>query len=231
MTDGVYVLRKTFSRSETKRIQYALADLSTFSLVQRFILSKIKQRLNVKWLHVGFSRFSDNNNYDAQAFHRDVKPHWLVRGNYPNIYTIICYLDTASLSFMFNDVIDVNPGDVVVFNSTNLHKANDITGRHGKRRRVLQYFHAFFDKSEMKLFHKDHIFHEHTPGQTFGHILGHDVLNIIGASFPISRAVVEYLNLATFFNYTNLKPFKYLTNLQPGSEVATIDGVPCYRYF
>ena len=109
-------LNNIFSEKEIKDIQDCIGNKeninSCFEKHQSNILSKIKDKLNISYMSIGLARLSNNNNNDAQNYHRDIKISNNYKGEYPNIYTIICYFDDASL-LMGNETINSKPGDGV----------------------------------------------------------------------------------------------------------------------
>jgi hypothetical protein len=218
------VLNDIFSQEEIKSIQDCIGNKSDikscFDECQSNILSKIKKKLNVNYMNVGLARLSNNNNNDAQSYHRDVKPKWNYNGTYPNVYTIVCYFDDASLS-IGNNIIISKPGDIIIFNSTNLHKANNIDIFKNKQRRVLQYFHVFFDKDEEEMFYKNHSFCEHIDGTK--------EMKYLTYLFDV-KFIFEYLNIGRFINNSGCDKM-FMTNIKKDSYVTTIDGIKYYNYF
>ena len=101
------------------------------------------------------SRFSNNNNStDAAVFHSDVY-NFTPEKEIP-LYTALCYFDKAQMELIPNShlkpnaplieewkkavVIDLNPGDILVFNARLVHRGvNYSTGN----RRLLQVFEVF----------------------------------------------------------------------------------------
>jgi len=219
-----FVLKNIFSEEEIKNIQECIGNGAKIKLCfencQTTILTKIKQRLNVDYMSVGLARLSNNNNNDAQSYHRDVKPSFYYKGDYPNVYTIVCYFDEASLS-MGNETIVSKPGDIIVFNSTNLHKANNITIFENKQRRVLQYFHVFFDKNDEYEFEKNHSSCEHIDGTT--------LMRYLTYIFDL-KFLFEYFNISRFINYSDCNKL-FSTNVKNDSYVTTIDSIKYYNYF
>jgi hypothetical protein len=217
-------LNNIFSEKEIKDIQDCIGNKeninSCFEKHQSNILSKIKDKLNISYMSIGLARLSNNNNNDAQNYHRDIKISNNYKGEYPNIYTIICYFDDASL-LMGNETINSKPGDIIIFNSTNLHKANNIQIFENKQRRVLQYFHVFFDENDKDEFYKNHSFCEHIDGTKMMKYLTY---------FVDVKFLFEYLNMSRFINYSNCNKL-FSTNIKNDSYVTSIDGIKYYKYF
>jgi hypothetical protein len=216
------VLDNIFSDDEIHMFQECLGDgdgskvPDCFTKYQSIILFRIKDALGVDTMSVGMARISNNNNIDAQHFHRDVKLKWNhTYDKYPDVYTVIIYFDNASL-LMGNDIINSKPGDVIVFNSTNLHKAHNILSV--PRRRVLQYFHVFFDENERNNFYKHHSFCEND-------------VNIFFRTIKFLRIYSEYYNLSRVVNNSNCNKELFMTNIKESSYITTIDGIKYYNYF
>jgi len=218
------VLNDIFSKEEITNIQDCIGNTDKikkcFERCQSNILSKIRSSLNVNYMSIGLARLSNNNNNDAQSYHRDVKPAFWFQGTYPNVYTIICYFDDASLS-MGNDIIVAKPGDIVIFNSTNLHKANNIEIYENKQRRVLQFFHVFFDEKEEEDFYKNHSFCEHVDVN--------EIMKQLTYFFDI-KFMFEYFNISRFINGSQCNK-SFITNRNEDSYVTEIDGIKYYTYF
>jgi len=217
------VFHDIFSQAEIKNIQNCIGNKNEinycFTQCQSNILSKIKSKLNVNYMNIGLARLSNNNNNDAQSYHRDVKPIWNFKGNYPKVYTIVCYFDDASLS-MGNKILLLKPGDIVIFNSTNMHKANNIS-IYNKQRRVLQFFHVFFDKNEEDYFYKNHSFCKHIDVST--------LMKQVTYLFDI-KFMFEYFNISRFINGSECNKL-FSTNIHEESYVTTIDNIKYYHYF
>ena len=220
------VLKDIFSKEEINKIQCCIGNTSSeigecFIECQSIILHKIKEKLGVNYMHIGLARLSNNNNNDAQSFHRDIKPAWGVTGKYPNVYTIVCYFDEAKLS-MGNETIHSNPGDVIIFNSTNLHKANNIDiFDNNRQRRVFQYYHVLFDINQQNSFYKNHSFCEHIDGT--------EIMKYVTYYFDI-KFMFEYFNAGRFINTTKCNTL-FMTNIKRKTYLTTIDGIDYYQYF
>jgi len=144
-----------------------------YPIVQDVLIKKLKQKLNVDNIYTGHSRFSSggkqSSNYDAANFHRDVKRNFVLFDKHvPEVWTIVIYLDDARHQ-QGGEKISVAAGDVLVFNSFNMHKT--LPGNNSSnQRRVLQFFHVFFDKDEQTKFYENH---------TYAHYTGHPLLENI----------------------------------------------------
>lgn len=224
--ENYVIMKKIFSNEEITKIQGCIGNTSEigecFIECQTIILDKIKEKLGVNYMHIGLARLSNNNNNDAQSFHRDIKPSWKFTGKYPNVYTIVCYFDDDAKLSMGNEIIHSNAGDVVVFNSTNLHKAMNIDiFDNAKQRRVVQYFHVFFDEMEQIMFYNNHSFCEHIDGTEIMKYMTY---------FVDVKFVFEYFNIGRFINTTNCNTL-FMTNIKKNTHLTTIDGIDYYQYF
>ncbi len=122
---------------------------------------------------------------------------------------------------MGNTRIISKPGDIIIFKSTNLHKAGDIEVFENNERRVLQYFHVFFDKKEQDIFYKNHKFCDHMNAIT--------TMKYLTYFFDI-KFFPEYFNMARIFNENNCDTM-YSTHLINDAHVATIHGIKYFNYF
>jgi hypothetical protein len=227
------ILKNPFSDKEIEEIQDCIGPHKTldqitgcFSSVQRSVITKVKASLGQPYMSIGLARLSNNNNNDAQSFHRDIKPLFGSRHSKTRIFTIICYFDEASLS-MGNRVIESKPGDIIVFNSFNLHKAmlspfsTIYEEGKGKQRRVLQFFHVFLDKKDETAFYNNHVFCQHANMN--------QLLKYTTAFFDL-RFWLEYFNMTRFINI-DCDETDFMTNINHDSYITTIDNIPYYHYF
>lgn len=113
-------------------------------------------------------RFSNNNNNDAVAFHRDVIPCSHLKKEMP-IYTVLTYFDTSTMELIPGSHLDtcigyidtmknlnrivslqINPKDVLVFNSLLLHRG--VFDSKQTSRRLLQVFECYPDVQTRDLY-------------------------------------------------------------------------------
>jgi hypothetical protein len=152
------------------------------------IVNSLKKYLGVEYLYIDHARFSNNSNGDGQTYHKDVKPKPFYNNNYPNVYTIILYLDPAGI-YIGNKKVIVSPGDIVIFNAFYLHKAigiKPLSSTH--QRRVLQLFNCFFDENEKNNFYKRNSKCGYTESRNLATYLSY---------FIDLRMFVEYMNLTS----------------------------------
>jgi hypothetical protein len=156
------------------------------------------------------------------SFHKDIKPTPFLKGKNPNVYTIILYLDDAGI-YVGNKKIVTKPGDIVIFNAFNLHKAIGIDPfSKTKQRRVLQLFECFFDEKEKNDFMKRVRFCYHKFSSKF----------IAFAYYFIDpRWFLEYLNLVSLNTIGGCdkdlhKDFVII--MKKSEPISNIDGVKYY---
>jgi hypothetical protein len=111
-------------------------------------------------VYIKFRYSNNNNSTDASTFHSDVY-NYTTSETIP-IYTCLCYFDKTQMelipgshkkefhsnhssigSFFTKKVVDINPGDILVFHANLYHRG--INFNTGKDRRVLQVFEVFPD--------------------------------------------------------------------------------------
>jgi hypothetical protein len=188
------------------------------------VINSIKQKLNLNYLYVDYARFSNNNNNDGQSYHRDVKPNILYHGDYPNVYTMILYLDNTGIC-IGNNKIFVSPGDIIIFNSFHLHKSigmQPFSSTH--QRRVLQLFSCFFDENEKNSFFLRTSHCNHLSNKTMNNYIN----NVIDL-----RWLLEYMNLTKLYTFStkcsNINNPDFFSIINEQNYIATIDNVKYYR--
>ena len=181
----------------------------------------LKQRLahltQTDFLHVGSARVSDNSNKDGQSYHRDVKPIMSSHGLAQD-YTVIFYFDPAVVH-MGRDRVELQPGDVVMFPSVNLHKAGDI-GVH-KHRRVVQFFEVHLSPEESKKYYEQTTHCENYP-------VAHDLLKDWVYPWLDARALVEALNVSWVQGWDCNKTGKRAVRYHTKSKIAYTLGETSY---
>lgn len=163
------------------------------------------------------SRFSNNNNsIDASVFHSDVY-------NYTDdreipIYTALCYLDKAQMELIPNShikpnaspieelnkaiMIQLNPGDILVFNARLVHRGKNFSNGN---RRLLQVF-EIFPTRELYEQYSPNYFTVDTSGQR-STMLYHV------AKIPWLISIVNFI--VYFLHYYDLKYVMSLSDLPP----------------
>ena len=220
-----YYLENLFTDQEIEELRKCTennVDITTpcFSTLHNTLKQKIEAKLGKK-ITFHHARFSNNNNPDGQTLHRDIKPYYFFNSTFPKIYTTVFYLD-KSIFYIGNKRFDIKPGDVLIFNSLCLHAAGDITFVK-KNRRILQWFHTFFDEEEKKQFYKNHAFCEHHSNEFFAKYISH---------FIDARYLIEMANLTHIFTTTcsnRAKPFN--TYINENYYIGEVNGIRYYRNF
>lgn len=217
--DTINSMKKCFTLNDKKSID-------CYRNKQDKIFKKLKKQFNTNYISIGHARWSGNDgtkNYDAQSYHRDIKPNFLKhKGNYPNVYTLVCFLD-KSIHIQGNKKYIFEPGDCLLFNSFNLHKAVNINTK--SNRRVVQFFHIFFNEIEKKNFYKNHSYAEHYHSDFF--------LKKIN-SYVDTRVFVELFNLVVTLlpmKLYNSNKNTYVTLINKSEKIANINGIKYYKKF
>jgi hypothetical protein len=161
-------IEKAYSCFNDKKINYPCIK----SYIENVMLKNIDNKLGWSSDYIKF-RVSDNNNSsDASTFHRDI----IAQENIllPS-YTCLSYLDETVMEIIPNshknlfinltDVLNVysnrvkikiNPGDILLFSSTMLHRG--IFTGDNKTRKLVQVFEVFPNK-ELLMKYKDNFIH------------------------------------------------------------------------
>jgi len=222
--NDIRILKDVFTPQEIDYLQECssgITDITTpcFENFHRELVSRIKSKLNVDYLSIDHARFSNNNNTDAKTFHRDVRPTIFVQ-EYPDVYTIICYLDEAIIQ-IGNRVIKSNPGDIVIFNSFYLHSGRDMNMDSTRNRRVLQLFEVFMDPQKELEFKKHYSRCEYVKSKFIQKYVYNSYLDV--------RIVLEYLHLAGYFQTSCSSGTLYKTLInEKNNYIKNIDGVQYY---
>ena len=187
---------------------------------QKIILNKLKKNLKTNYLSISHARYSHGNkNYDSQSFHRDIKSNFFNNFSlekYPNVYTIIIAFDKLEHK-QGKDKLILQPGDCLIFNSFNLHKGiMDFQTR--KKRRILQYFHVFFDENTKNNFYKSHNYSNH---------INNNYIMKISTNY---RNFFEFFNLKNLINLNNLR-YKYTTLIDDKAYLNKFNNITYYYNF
>ena len=215
------------SMIESMKNCFTLRDsesIECYRVNQKRIFEKLKKEFNLNYMSIRHARWSDKgSNFDAQNYHRDIKVNFLKhRGEYPKVYTFVCFLDKAKHMQGGVEYL-VEPGDCLLFNAFNLHKGSNLN--FDERRRVIQFFHIFFDKEEEEKFHNKHSYAEHYDNDLF-------LKNV--NKYIDTRYIAEMLNMVI-----HLFPMKlydsekntYVTLINKSKLIAVIDGIEYYEKF
>ena len=200
--------------------------------IQNIIFKKIKMHLNVPYINVSHARIT-NNNYDAQTYHRDIKPFGYCK-KYPKVYTIILFLDNAQ-HFQGGEHLFLNKGDCLIFNSFNLHKGGKMQiFNNSKKRGVIQFFNVFFELNEYYNFKTKHKYVTYSNLDFYYKFDSY--LKIINSYFD-TRCELELLNLMPYIinhqyiNKNKQKNISYITFIDQNKKIITINNVDYYESF
>lgn len=173
------------------------------NFIENKMISKLNKIMNWQSDYVKF-RVSDNNNSaDASAFHKDVIPQTMQKCE---SYTFLSYLDKTimeiipeshnNLNYDYDNLfnlynkkirIEINPGDLLLFNSTLLHRG--IFTQQLASRKLIQVFEIFPNKKKLNELKDSYI---HVPAkETYSGIMQSL------AKFELSAYI---MNLIGFFN-------------------------------
>lgn len=233
---GYFVFRSEIGATEVEQGRSYIKDntvlyTSVTDFIQKSMVDRINKIFGWNCQYVKY-RVSDNNNSsDASAFHRDIICQDPKKEIYP-IYTILSYLDTTVMEIIptsharpvgsYKDSIKtyrkkerltMNPGDLMVFSSTMLHRG--IFTDRPLHRRLIQVFEVFPNKEQYEMCaHK--FLHIPSPRPKLS------ALSIFASKFKLSAIIINiygYLNALTGYGYSsgplekyNLKNFTYLAS-------------------
>ena len=222
--NNYYHLKNKFTKNEIKYMQECTnenTNINTdcFKNLHNKLISIVKKSLNKNYLYVGHARFSNNTNSDGQTFHRDIKNKFLDFGPFPDIYTIILYLDPTEVNIGYTN-FKIKPGDIIIFNSFSMHKGKGISVFGKKNRRVLQWFHCIFDENEKIEFLKNNVNCEHYENDF--------VTKYVSKIFDY-RFFPEFFGVMGNFANCKGKDKLYKTMINENYYIDTISDVEYYR--
>jgi len=246
MLNGYLVYKKKLSKEEQKLAMSCIdsnSNIVDYSILKTFIDNYFLPKIPFSNPVYVKARLSNNNNsIDASVLHSDVY-NFTSEKEIP-MYTALCYFDNAQLELIpgshlkpresfiqLNNkriILDLEPGDIVVFNSSIMHRGVNFTKDND--RRVLQVF---------EIFPTQEIYNEN-----IGKLLTVDTSNSNSNSknllYYIAQItwLIEIVNFIGFYlSYNNLKyklfgmdlpPWqkkgRYIT-YEPGGRVHYYDGL------
>jgi Phytanoyl-CoA dioxygenase (PhyH) len=222
--EGYLLIKNVLTPDEITQGQSSIVgDRVDYGAIQNFLdnsmMAKMDKILGWDSTYTKY-RVSDNNNSaDASAFHRDLNcqdPFCDTFRAPDPIYTCLTYFDTTTMeliprshlkhSFTYSEAITllkntktveitVEPGDILVFHATLIHRG--IFTEQLSHRRVLQVFDVFPSK---------HDFHRYS--QQIIHVLGkekHSAAMVYMSKIPLiinCINLVGYLNAATGYGWS-----------------------------
>jgi hypothetical protein len=211
--DGYILFKKVLTPSEieqgsslisTKEVDYA--NMTDF--ITTVLLPRTSQQIGDDWniVHAKY-RVSNNNNSDAGAFHRDV----VCMGPWIPALTCLTYFDTTVMELipgshhkigepytealsMFNKRVSlyIEPGDVLLFYATILHRGIFTTGQ--TQRRLVQVFDCFSDPVQYAKYYPQliHITGEPSAHSSFLVVNKSPVLKDVNNFYGFLNAVTGY---------------------------------------
>lgn len=204
---GYIVFRGLLTPHQVEQLQDCIDDdLVHYTYMQSFInnmLQKTNRMLGPDWnMQYIKYRVSDNNNSDAGGFHRDVQGGLL---NMP-VFTCLTYLDKSRMELIpgshrivLQNVtkavhlyrervrITINPGDVMLFHSSLVHRG--IFTDRLPHRRLVQVFDVFKNEHDLELY-----------ANKFVHVLGKE--NMSDSFDVLNRTPVSiyFINIGSYLN-------------------------------
>jgi hypothetical protein len=193
---------------DNKRVNYVEMDV----FITDVFLKKVSEKLNWNAYHTKYRVSNNNNSSDASVLHRDVIKIKNIPFN--DLYTCLTYLDKAKMEivpgshekievplletitgFYDKKIIEMNPGDVLVFNANMLHRGIFDHHKMSDNRRLIQVFETYISPEEYKL-HNEKVLHIKSSGVRNASA---DVVNYLGHIPVISDLLsyISYLNAST----------------------------------
>lgn len=206
------------------------------------ILGELKLRFNwnpiaTKYRVSEGKNWKTSNSTDAANFHRDIN---IFDGEKtPDIYTLVIYLDYATLdiipqsctTFNYNvsnypQSIHFKPGDAILFNACNLHRGSFEHSYKTQSRKCIQLFEIYKNKKDY-LKYKDKILT--IPG---GKNTNLEYLAQLWHNIPLLNKYIKYKGSKVFINKVPNDTYKYKyisTESQRPRAFKNIDNGNYYR--
>lgn len=174
-TEGFYVMRNVLSELEIKEGVTCINKDGTqviYSEIEKFIRKTMLEKVKglMQWPMIDYVKYrvSDNNNStDASGFHRDIAYQGNDKYFVPPFYTCLTYFDRTVMELipqshkrqhydlsdlwdLYNSKLnlEIQPGDVLVFHSSLLHRG--IFTQKLAHRRVIQVFEVFNNRDTLR---------------------------------------------------------------------------------
>ena len=160
--DGYIIFRNIISPHKLQEAtQYIKDNTVNYYMFKNFIdyqmLDNVGKKLKFKLKCTKYRISNNNNSSDAGQYHRDIRRY--DSDEMPNLFTCLTYLDTAYMQlipkshkfiqfeyhkipsyYKKGTIIKMNPGDILVFYSTMIHRGVFYLSRDEKYRRLVQLF-------------------------------------------------------------------------------------------
>lgn len=201
-------------QNEKEKVDYVIMKKFIDDLFFKAIQRKVREFSQPKYVKFRFS--NNNNSNDASTFHGDVYNY--AETELLPIYTGLCYFDHAQIEVipgshkyhnkgwsipMFNQrkVLDVNPGDILLFHSNLHHRGVHFNKQ--PNRRLLQVFEIFPDQAT---------YDEHASKlvivQTSSSALVTNVINPVmyqAAKIPVLIEIMTFIHYLLMYNDMHYK--------------------------
>ena len=159
-TRGYQVLRGLIPQNEVEFARSCIRGKTiNYKNIEEFIdkgmMSRINEKMGERLICTKYRVSNNNNSTDAAAFHRDLQSH--TENEFVPIYTCLSYLDPSAMGlvpgshiksvmsypetiiyYINQEKIEMNPGDVLVFQASLIHKG--LFYRQSENRRLIQLF-------------------------------------------------------------------------------------------
>jgi len=231
--DGFLIFRNVLDTSsgdqfiDGKKVNYAVAT----DYIDNYMLKKVNDIMNWDIVYTKYRISNNNNSIDASTFHRDIIPS---KGKEVlPAFTCLTYFDKTSMevipgshkqiSLSHLDAIKcyknkvkltMNPGDVLLFYSTLLHRG--IFTENLPNRRLIQIFEVFPD---IQLWNN--------YSDKIHHLLGDNAYNEHMISISKNKVLNSIMNYYAYLNastgYNTLDDYDYISS-ESRCERINIDG-------
>lgn len=160
--EGFYKFSNVISNEDLLEMEKGIIEnkinyLKLKKFIDRSIIKNVNDKLNLNLINIKYRGSNNNNSADASNYHRDLIIQDLNIKNQNKIFTIVTYLDKSIMEvipkshlknkFNYNEILQLynkkkqiimNPGDILIFNATLVHKG--IFYFKTDNRRIIQLF-------------------------------------------------------------------------------------------
>ena len=234
--NGYVVLRNVVDK---KRVHYAQNQINNKvnyyklkSYLDNDMISNVNKKLGLKLNYTKYRVSNKNNSTDAASFHRDLQSY---TNKSPKVFTILSYLDVSRMELVpfthkhisipiinLKNMLDnrititMNPGDILIFYSTLVHRGI-FYNTQSKNRRLIQLFDCI-DVNDKDKYREEIL---HIPCKNNCSSLVNYINVTLNKSYIISEILNYISTIITFRGYgypyyglrfiTNDKKIKYLS--------------------
>ncbi len=209
-----------------KTVNYAMAN----EYIDNYMIKKLNELTGWNAVYTKYRISNNNNSTDASMFHRDIIPS--SRSENLPVFTCLTYFDRTTMELIpgshkksqshieslksYNDKLKltINPGDILLFNSTLLHRG--VFTENLPNRRLIQVFELFptfqdWDENSPKI---HHLLGDNTYSEKMISIGKNKVLNDIFNYYA-------YVNAST--GYGTIDEYEYISS-ESRCERLDVDG-------